>query len=416
MKILIPVFVGAIIGYCTNWLAIKMVFKPVEEKKILGIKIPFTPGLIPKERYRIAKSVGEVVGENLLSREKIAEILSSRATRKKIQKLFLLKIEENKSNRKSLNNIIEVMGEEKILEKKSKLGNFLCDYILARVKEYNLEGFVSRAMDYDLIVQEFIGKIEEDEKTIGETIPKEINEKFPKIIEENREFIISSLRELLEGEETSERIRNEIGNFLDNSMGKMITMFIGIDTIAEKVINGISKYLYTEQGEENILELTNGILDKAMDLEVKSLSTLFESVNILELEKLGNRFLLKKIDEIIHSENFEFIIRDNIERSMEKILNMEIGEIIDFIDVENLEETISDLHEISSQSIETLVIELVNLFDISKIVEDEINSFEIEYTEKLILDIADRELKAITRLGALLGAILGLLAPLLQTI
>ena len=43
MKIIIPVFVGAIIGYITNWLAIKMLFRPHGEKKIFGIKLPFTP-------------------------------------------------------------------------------------------------------------------------------------------------------------------------------------------------------------------------------------------------------------------------------------------------------------------------------------------------------------------------------------
>ena len=50
MKLIIPIIVGAIIGYFTNWLAIKMLFRPHYEKKIFGIKIPFTPGLIPKEK------------------------------------------------------------------------------------------------------------------------------------------------------------------------------------------------------------------------------------------------------------------------------------------------------------------------------------------------------------------------------
>ncbi len=49
--------VGAIIGYTTNWLAIKMLFKPPHEAKYIGkLKVPFTPGLIPRERERIARS------------------------------------------------------------------------------------------------------------------------------------------------------------------------------------------------------------------------------------------------------------------------------------------------------------------------------------------------------------------------
>ena len=58
---------------------------------------------------------------------------------------------------------------------------------------------------------------------------------------------------------------------------------------------------------------------------------------------------------------------------------------------------------------------IIKMFNISKIVEDKISGFDVEFTEGLILDIASKELKAITWLGALLGAILGILSPLLQT-
>ena len=66
MKIIIPIIVGSAIGYLTNWLAIRMLFRPLEEKRIFGFKIPFTPGLIPKERRRIASNIGEAVGKHLL--------------------------------------------------------------------------------------------------------------------------------------------------------------------------------------------------------------------------------------------------------------------------------------------------------------------------------------------------------------
>ena len=59
---------------------------------------------------------------------------------------------------------------------------------------------------------------------------------------------------------------------------------------------------------------------------------------------------------------------------------------------------------------------IIELFNIEKIVEDKINSFPVEYFEELILEISHKELRAITWLGGLLGAILGLLSPLLQMI
>ena len=77
MKYVVGAIIGAVIGYLTNWLAIKMLFRPHEEKRIFGIKVPFTPGLIPKEQKRIAASVGSAVGEYLLTEETIINNLRS---------------------------------------------------------------------------------------------------------------------------------------------------------------------------------------------------------------------------------------------------------------------------------------------------------------------------------------------------
>ena len=44
--------IGAIIGYCTNYIAVKMLFYPRNEVKVCGHKVPFTPGAIPKGKPR----------------------------------------------------------------------------------------------------------------------------------------------------------------------------------------------------------------------------------------------------------------------------------------------------------------------------------------------------------------------------
>ena len=49
--------VGGVIGYITNDVAIRMLFRPHQPKYLFGIHIPFTPGIIPKERFRIAQAV-----------------------------------------------------------------------------------------------------------------------------------------------------------------------------------------------------------------------------------------------------------------------------------------------------------------------------------------------------------------------
>ena len=85
IKLLIIPILGAFIGYITNWLAIKMLFRPFEEKRIFGIRIPFTPGLIPKEREKIAQNIAKTVKEHLLPEEKILKMLEESGYQERIK-------------------------------------------------------------------------------------------------------------------------------------------------------------------------------------------------------------------------------------------------------------------------------------------------------------------------------------------
>lgn len=66
---IIAPLVGGVIGYVTNDIAIRMLFRPHTAKHIMGWRVPFTPGIIPKEKERIAEAVGTVISDNLMSQE-----------------------------------------------------------------------------------------------------------------------------------------------------------------------------------------------------------------------------------------------------------------------------------------------------------------------------------------------------------
>lgn len=68
---------GGVIGYITNDIAIRMLFRPHTAKYVFGIHIPFTPGIIPKEKERIAEAVGGVISENLMNKEVLERYLLS---------------------------------------------------------------------------------------------------------------------------------------------------------------------------------------------------------------------------------------------------------------------------------------------------------------------------------------------------
>ena len=68
---------GGIIGYITNDIAIRMLFRPQKAKYIMGVHIPFTPGIIPKEKGRIADAIGGVISENLMNKDVLERYLLS---------------------------------------------------------------------------------------------------------------------------------------------------------------------------------------------------------------------------------------------------------------------------------------------------------------------------------------------------
>lgn len=81
---ILPPIVGAIIGYITNDIAIKMLFRPLKAKHIGPIKLPFTPGIIPRQRDKLAESIGLMVSRELITEDAIRRQISSPAFKKTI--------------------------------------------------------------------------------------------------------------------------------------------------------------------------------------------------------------------------------------------------------------------------------------------------------------------------------------------
>lgn len=64
---LVPPLVGAVIGYVTNSIAIRMLFRPLRPWRLFGLRIPFTPGIIPRRREELAHSIARMVSRQLLT-------------------------------------------------------------------------------------------------------------------------------------------------------------------------------------------------------------------------------------------------------------------------------------------------------------------------------------------------------------
>ena len=78
--LLFPV-VGAVIGALTNQIAIKMLFRPYREVRAAGVRLPFTPGVIPSQRGQIAHNIATTFEEQLLGGDEIHQALTGERAR-----------------------------------------------------------------------------------------------------------------------------------------------------------------------------------------------------------------------------------------------------------------------------------------------------------------------------------------------
>lgn len=64
------------IGWLTNVIAIQMIFKPYQPREIFGCRVPFTPGIIPRQKPRFAVAMGDFIDQKLFVQERaVADFL-----------------------------------------------------------------------------------------------------------------------------------------------------------------------------------------------------------------------------------------------------------------------------------------------------------------------------------------------------
>ena len=120
LQFCLMVLVGTLIGWFTNYLAIKLLFRPYKEMNFLFFKIQ---GLIPKRRAEISLNIADVVEKELISVDDIAE-----------------KIEEMDISDGVIDRLLDkVIGEKlqkNILDKNPLLKMIINDSVIQKIKSY----------------------------------------------------------------------------------------------------------------------------------------------------------------------------------------------------------------------------------------------------------------------------------------
>lgn len=131
--------IGGLIGLITNSLAIKMLFRPHHAVYIGRFHVPFTPGLIPKEKERIASAVGEVISKYLLDDATIQKAVCDLKVKEKAAVFVHGLILRMKQVTISLEVFLDQKGfTDPINVMETKLRNSVGEYVTKAVTESDL--------------------------------------------------------------------------------------------------------------------------------------------------------------------------------------------------------------------------------------------------------------------------------------
>ena len=145
LKYLSGPVIGAVIGYCTNYIAVKMLFHPYKPVYIGKWKLPFTPGIMPKRKSALSKAVGNAVGKNLFTSEDLKNLLMSNDTTDKIVDGIIEKITKtdnafsDSDELETANTAIaKFMDEEEFIKTKESLSDFLSLQLIATLQRMDI--------------------------------------------------------------------------------------------------------------------------------------------------------------------------------------------------------------------------------------------------------------------------------------
>ena len=263
--------IGALIGYSTNWIAIKMMFRPRKALMIGKFRIPFTPGIIPKNRENIAKTISGVIEDNLLTKEEFEKTLLSDEMKETIKSIINNSVYIKQYTLKEL--MVNNVGTEIYDEIYNNVINRISNSIYNNVKGKDIGTIIAKQ------IQNAIEK-----KMSGSIIGVFGGNKIAQSIMENVEEQINDYIDSNGYEIVNEFVRKEIDKCMSMEVFK-ISEFDMVDVlikIYEKIIrNKISIILEK-------IELGKIIENRINSMELKELEELILKVMKKELNTIVN--------------------------------------------------------------------------------------------------------------------------------
>lgn len=358
--IIFMIVVGAIIGGITNVIAIRMLFHPFKPYYIFKFRVPFTPGLIPKRREEIATKIGQVIEEHLLTETLINEKLKSEQSQQAIESMIqqqLQKLTKDQLSIKQITSQIDI-DLEQVLQTN---GN---QYIESQLNNYYTK---------------------HQNQTIASLLPNQLVTFLDQHVDNATDLLCDRARNYLSSAKGTQDINDMLDTFF-NEKGKligMLQMFMTKESIADRI-------------QQELIRLTSH--PKARTIVTSLITNEYQTFKDKPLNELLDA---SQFNEIV--ENLSVYVTTYASKQANKPVVTLMPQFVDY-----LEGQLSS--KLANLIIEKLSIHLSTIMkkvDLRGLIEEQINTFDLDYIEKLIIEIANKELKLIMSLGFILGGIIG---------
>lgn len=391
--IIIPPVAGGVIGYFTNDIAIKMLFRPYKPFYLGKQRIPFTPGLIPRNQANLAKRVANTIMGSLLTPDELQKIARRllQPERVKAAISWLLK------------SSLQEVGQNKQEKSAQVLGNVLRDLfseslprlvkVLSRREDF-LEAQINQIFDQVLIDFQFT---DNQAKQLSDWLvdvvlpPNRLRQIIIDLLtDRNIQVIDETFREKSSG--TYWVVANLFG--LRNTLNRLRAFCLDEKETANARIEELVLTLEIRSRLRNWLKSLS-----LQNLPVSTVRQLRKSVREAVQTYLQDRgsTLLQTLGSSIDWEEVAVLIIKRLQSSES------VNQSLDIIS----EELSLILERYLEEELETIIIKVIPILSIDEVIINRVNETSPEQLETTVNSIVKNELQAIVNLGGILGFIVG---------
>ncbi|MCL2573676.1 MAG: DUF445 family protein [Defluviitaleaceae bacterium] len=416
LALLVIPIVGGIIGYSTNLLAITMLFRPHREIRIFGFRLPFTPGLIPKQQRQLAQKMGASLAENILTSQSLVDAASNTGIVNNIVDMAQGFVGSITTSDKPISKILADklnLDEITIIDRAVQNSEKLMMTLLSVARDYTENKALPylRGEDFAQLLMDFanasLASAETSGKKLSDLIPPSAIAAIKDTTKNNVHKASPICRKFLADDRVDARLRELVSKIVKDNAGGLLGLFVNPDKIYESIVQNLLKYLDDKENHELICEKLVTFIDNTLDKEVSWLIGQLkdrQAENWLEtVIKSAQKNLQQE-----HVDKFFDGISSSLapQKAIEKLLALSPAQIAP--SGANYSASVDKLVRNSVKMLAQKAGEhIVGALDVAKIAEERIAAFDTAEMERLVMSVVGSQLKWIMYLGGLLGFIMG---------